>query len=102
MDPLEAIRRAQATRLVNEDGDEFEFELAPAVPPGDIERLADEVGVPLPRDLRALLERASGIESGPLATIDFTGRACRLELRRLSPRDSRLRGMGSATSGFST
>src|SRR6266550_3361779 len=75
MDPLEAIRRAQATRLVNEDGDEFEFELAPAVPPSDIERLADEVGVPLPRDLRALLERTSGIEGGPLDTIDFTGQS---------------------------
>jgi hypothetical protein len=75
MDPLEAIRRAQATRLVDEDGDEVEFELAPAVPPGDIERLADEVGVPLSRELRALLEHTAGIEGGPLATIDFTGQS---------------------------
>jgi cell wall assembly regulator SMI1 len=75
MDPLEAIRRAQATRLVNEDGDEVELELAPAVPPADIERLADEVGVPLPRDLRALLEHTAGIEGGPLDTIDFTGQS---------------------------
>jgi hypothetical protein len=56
MDPFEAIRRAQATRLVDEDGDEVEFGLAPALPQADIERLANEVGVPLPRELRALLE----------------------------------------------
>ena len=44
MDPLEAIRRAQATRLVDEDGDEVKFELAPALSPADIERLVGEVG----------------------------------------------------------
>jgi len=75
MDPLEAIRRARATRLVDKDGDEVEFELAPALAPADIERLADEVGVPLSRELRALLERTAGIDGGPLQTIDFTGRS---------------------------
>src|SRR6266480_3845043 len=75
MSAFEAIRRAQATRLVDEDGDEVEFELAPALPPADIERLADEVGVPLSRELRALLERTAGIDGGPLDTIDFTGRS---------------------------
>jgi cell wall assembly regulator SMI1 len=75
MDPLEAIRHAQATRLVGEDGDEVEFELAPALPQADIDHLADELGVALPRELRALLERTAGIEGGPLETIDFTGRS---------------------------
>lgn len=75
MDPLEAIGRAQATGLVNEDGDKVEFELAPALPQADIELLADEIGVPLPRELRALLERTAGIDGGPLETIDFTGRS---------------------------
>jgi len=79
MDPLEAIRRAQTTRLVDEDGDEVELELAPALP-GDIARLADEIGVPLPRDLRVLLEHTTGIEGGPLDTIDFS-RAERLRGR---------------------
>jgi hypothetical protein len=36
MDSFEAIRRAQATRLVSEDGDEVELELAPGLPPADI------------------------------------------------------------------
>jgi SMI1/KNR4 family protein SUKH-1 len=75
MDPLEAIRQAQASRLVDEDGREVELELAPALPPPDIERLAQEVGAPLPGELRALLERTTGIEGGPLQTIDFTGRS---------------------------
>jgi cell wall assembly regulator SMI1 len=75
MDPLEAIRRAQATRLVDKDGDEVELELTPGSAPADVERLADEVGVPLPRELRSLLERTAGIYGGPLETIDFTGRS---------------------------
>ena len=77
MDPLEAIRRAQATRLV-EDGDEVELELAPALSPAEIERLEDEVDVPLPRELRVLLGHTAGIDGGPLETIDFTGRSLSL------------------------
>jgi hypothetical protein len=64
VDPLEAIRRAPA-----------EFELAPGLPPADIERLAAELSVPLPDDLRALLGQTAGIDGGPLETIDFTGRS---------------------------
>jgi hypothetical protein len=74
MDSLEAIRRAQATRLVSEDGDEVELELAPGLPRADIEGLADEVGAPL-RELRTLLERTAAIDGGPLDAIDFTGRS---------------------------
>jgi hypothetical protein len=74
-DPLEAIGHAQAATLVDEDGDEVEFELAPALSQDDIERLADEVGVPLSGELRALLEQTAGIEGGPLQAIDFTGRS---------------------------
>jgi hypothetical protein len=75
MDPLEAIRRAQATRLVNKKGDEVEFELAPGLLPADIEGLADEVGAPLSGELRTLLGRTGAIEGGPLHAIDFTGRS---------------------------
>jgi len=75
MDPLEAIDVAQATKLVDEDGHEVALELAPALQPAEIEHLADEVGVPLSRELRTLLERTAGIDGGPLQTIDFTGRS---------------------------
>jgi cell wall assembly regulator SMI1 len=74
MDPLEAIRHAQGTRLVDKKGHEVEFELAAGVLPADIDGLAAELGVPLPRELRALLEQTAGIDGGPLQAIDFTGR----------------------------
>ena len=75
MDPLETIRRAQATRLVNKKGDEVEFELAAALLPDDVEGLADEVGAPLSGELRTLLGSTAAIEGGPLHAIDFTGRS---------------------------
>jgi hypothetical protein len=53
--------------------------------PAEIERLEAEIGVPLPRELRALLRRTSGIDGGPLETIDFTGRSLSLELAEISP-----------------
>src|SRR3954469_17971695 len=39
----------------------------------------------LPDDLRALLERAGGIDGGPLETIDFTGATFDVEIRDLFP-----------------
>lgn len=102
MDPLQVIARAQATRLVDEDGDEVEFELEPALPAADIEHLADELGVPLPGELRALLERTAGIDDGPLDTIGFTGRSLSLGVRMLSRRHYRSRATASGTFGFST
>ncbi len=94
MDPLEAIRGTQATRLVGEDGDEVEFELAPALPRAEIERLADEVGAPLSGELRALLERTAGIDGGPLQTIDFTGRSLSFEAEETFPSGLPIAGDG--------
>src|SRR5258706_9505246 len=78
MDPLEAIRRAQAGRLVRKDGKEVELQLAPGLGPTDIERVAAETGAPLSRELRILLERTAGIDGGPLQAIDFTGHSLSL------------------------
>jgi hypothetical protein len=75
MDPLEAIRHAQATRLVDEDGAEVELELAPGLAPTEIDELGAEVGVPLSGELRTLLTSTAGIDGGPLELIDFTGRS---------------------------
>jgi len=94
MDPFEVIRRAQATRLVGEDGDEVELELAPALAPADIERLEDEVGVPLSRELRALLGCTAGIDGGPLQTIDFTGRSLSLGAPETFPSGHPIAGDG--------
>jgi SMI1/KNR4 family protein SUKH-1 len=75
MDPAEAIRDAQSTRLVDDDGHGIALALAPGLPPAEIEGLAHELGVPLPRELRALLGHTTGIDGGPLEAIDFTGRS---------------------------
>jgi hypothetical protein len=65
MDPLETISRAPA----------YGLELRPGLSPAEVERVAAEVGAPLSRELRRLLERTAGIDGGPLETIDFTGRS---------------------------
>ena len=47
-DPIDEIRRAQAAELVDEDGHGVVLALAPRVPDAEIDRLGDELGVPLP------------------------------------------------------
>jgi hypothetical protein len=79
MDPAEEIRLAEATELVDEDGDEVALELAPALSRAKIESLQAEIGVPLPRELRALLEHTAGIDGSALETIEFTGRRLAFE-----------------------
>ena len=85
MDAIEEIMSAQATALVDEDGDEVSFELAPPVSEPDLDRIATELGVPLPRDLRALLAHTAGIDGGPLEQIDFTGEDLAFEAQDLFP-----------------
>src|SRR6187455_465564 len=75
MDAVEEIKRALATDLVDEDGHDVELKLRPGLSQAEIDELSDEVGAPLPHELRALLEYTAGIDGGPLETIDFTGRS---------------------------
>jgi len=72
-DPVDEIRRALERELVDEDGRRVTLELEPPLPSGEIDALADELGAPLPRELRRLLEYTAGI-GGVLDTIDFSGR----------------------------
>src|SRR3954471_21505493 len=62
-----------------------ELRLRPAPPRDEVEALEAELGVRLPDDLRALLERAGGIDGGPLETIDFNGATFDVEIRDLFP-----------------
>jgi cell wall assembly regulator SMI1 len=84
LDPIEAIRRARDAALVDEDGNEVVLELAPGLAEPEIDELEAEVGVPLPRDLRALLGHTAGIE-GALESIDFTGRSLMFEAEDIFP-----------------
>ncbi len=95
MDPVEEIRRAQATSLVDEDGDEVVLECAPPLTEAEIEQLQAEVGGALPRELRALLEYTAGIDGTALDTIDFTGQNMAFEERNLFPS-----GLAIAHDGF--
>jgi len=74
MDPVEEITRAQAADLVDEDGHAVVLALEPGLPAAEIDALEREVGVPLPRELRALLAHTAGID-GLLDMVDFTGRS---------------------------
>ena len=67
------------------DGRATVLELAPAAPAEELERLKGEVGLPLPRELRATLELTMGIEGSALESIDFTGRTLDVEVRELFP-----------------
>jgi len=95
MDPVEAIRRAQGAELVDEDGDAVVLTLAPGLSATELEQLQAEIGAPLPRDLRAVLEHTAGIDDTALDGVDFTGRDMSYEDRDLFPL-----GLPIAADGF--
>jgi len=84
MDPIEEITRAQATDLVDEDGDEVEIALDLGLASDGIEALEDEIGVALPGELRDLLSYTTGID-GVLGSVDFTGRGFDVEIAEIFP-----------------
>jgi len=83
-DPVAEIERARLADLVDEDGRQVVLELGPGLSQRELETLEAEVGVPLPGELRAVLERAATID-GALEQIDFSGRTLSFEDRDLFP-----------------
>jgi cell wall assembly regulator SMI1 len=83
-DPVAEIERARLADLVDEDGGRIALDLGPGLSKSELESLEAEVGVPLPRELRAVLERTSAID-GALEQIDFSGRTLDFEDRDLFP-----------------
>lgn len=73
MTAVDEISRAQASDLVDEDGNAVVLELAPALSPAEIEDLEAEIGLPLPQELQSVLELTGGI-NGTIDQVDFTGR----------------------------
>jgi hypothetical protein len=69
---VDEIKAAQATQLVDEDGDPVELDLASGLEDDEIDALATERGVAPPRELRETLAYTAAID-GVLAGIDFTG-----------------------------
>jgi hypothetical protein len=93
VDPVEAIARAR--ELVDEDGDAVVLMLEPGLSAAELEELHAEVGAPLSRDLRVVLEHTAGIDRTALAGIDFTGRDLSYEDRDVFPL-----GLPIAADGF--
>ncbi len=81
---MEEIELALATPLVTEKGKPVVLTPAPPVSQAEIDELAAEAGVPLPRELRSLLLHTAGID-GALETIDFTGRSLSYEQLEVFP-----------------
>jgi hypothetical protein len=74
MDPIEAIRDAQALGI----------ELAPPLSTAGIDSLEVEFAHPLPNDLRRALGLAAAVAGAPLE-LDFTGRTKDVETGKLFP-----------------
>jgi SMI1 / KNR4 family (SUKH-1) len=83
-DVVAEIERAQAADLVDEDGDPIALELDPPVSENEVDALVANLGVPLPREVRVLVERTAGID-GVLDSIDFTGRSLAFEAPEIFP-----------------
>ncbi len=84
MDPIDEISRAQRAQLVDEDGNPATFTLEPGLDHAQITRLENEIRLPLPRALRALLAHTAGLD-GVLEQIDFTGRSLDVAVEEMFP-----------------
>jgi hypothetical protein len=96
---MDELRRAQAMPLPGPGGwgvtrrRDVSLEAEAGLSADEIGALAEELGVPLPGELRALLADASGID-GVLDAIDFTGRSLDVELSEVFPAGLPIAGDG--------
>jgi cell wall assembly regulator SMI1 len=81
---VEEIERARSAGLVTRKGKPVELTLSPPLSEAEIDELAEEVGAPLPRELRSLLAFTAGVD-GALHELDFTGRRFDVELSEVFP-----------------
>jgi hypothetical protein len=79
---------------VNEDGEPVSLELVDPLTPEQISFLEEQIGLPLPEELKSLLAFCSGIE-GFLDGIDFTGGSMAFEYKEGFPK-----GLPFAADGF--
>lgn len=94
MTPTEAIRQAQATRLVNEDGDAVDLELMPPLSAAEADAFAARLPCPLPAEIRALLAFCRGFTGAAVDIVDFTGEHCSYEQREIFPHGLPIAGDG--------
>jgi cell wall assembly regulator SMI1 len=92
-DPLAVLERIRASELADQDGDQIVPEFGPPLSSDEILELRAEIGMPLPRELEAVLAETRSIDG--MEQIDFTGRTMDVELSEISPS-----GLPIATDGF--
>jgi hypothetical protein len=92
VDPVEVVRRARTAELVDPDGGEVVLDIAPGLAADEIDQLRAELGIPLPRELTALLYETRGING--IEPLDFTGRTMDVELADVSPLGLRIAADG--------
>jgi cell wall assembly regulator SMI1 len=73
MTAIEHIQAAQRAKMVDEDDEPVVLELTPPATSEQMDSIQQQVGQPLPEELRTLLAFCSGIDGGSLDGIDFTG-----------------------------
>ena len=84
MTPTEIIRHAQATTLIDEDGEPVRLELFPPLSESQIDAFAARLPCPLPDDVRQLLAFCRGF-TGTVDIVDFTGEDCSFEQEDVFP-----------------
>lgn len=73
MSPLELVRQAAGSRLVNEDGEVEHLRLLPPLDAKELAALEARIPCPLPTEARELLAYSRGFENGPVESVDFSG-----------------------------
>jgi len=71
--PLEIIRRAQGSRVVDEDGRSVTLELLPPLSAEEFAHLEAMIPCRLPAEVRELLSFSRGFANGPWEGADFSG-----------------------------
>jgi len=95
MTAVEHIKAAQRAKLVDEEGAPVVLDLMPPLTSDQIDSLQQQVGQPLPEELRTLLAFCSGIGGGSLEGIDFTGTSMSFGAEEIFPS-----GLPIAADGF--
>jgi hypothetical protein len=92
--PLGIIRRAQASTLIDEDGNFVTLGLLPGLLLAEMRDFARRVPCPVPEEIEELLGACSGLE-GIIDQVDFAGRLSTFEFEAAFPD-----GLPLATDGF--
>lgn len=94
MTPLEIVRQAQSTQLVDEDGEAVALELLPPLSAAEIDAFAATLPCPLPGEIRELLAYGRGFYGSAAETVDFTGEGCSYEQQEIFPHGLPIAGDG--------